>query len=770
MASVALGFAGQAVGTFFGGPLGGRIGGAIGSLLGGLIDNKLFPVKMEGPRLTDLSVQGSQYGVAIPAIFGPENRIAGNVIWSSGLIETMKKVRQGGKGGPSVSTKEYSYRTHIAVALGGGPLKGIRKIWANTKLIYDASESESSGLYSAVRFYPGDFSQLPDPNIEADKGMGNTPAYRGTAYVVIADFQLADYGNRLPNLEFLVEGAEKESVGQALYKIVVDSGIDPNLVSFGSTPSESLRGYVVGNTTSAEAAIQPLSLAWNFDLADQAGNLRFQVRDRAPVGVITLDDLGAHEGEDVPDPLEWNRAVETSLPRQSSVTFSDPERDYQPNTQSDVRTEGSADSNLDTQLAMVMTADQGRQTASRLLWEAWNGRQTATGALTDRWRHVLAGQLYLFETPAGLEPLRVKNRSRGVNGIIEIELSRDNLEVYRSTTRGAEATVPDNPVRAPAPARPILLDLPLLLDADNNSAEGFYYGAYAISGGGWRGADVFMMTEPNGSLIGIGTQSAETTVGTGRSNLVALPSGFDVDEDWDDTSVLSVELFHSGMTLEGLSDADVLAGGNAAYIGPTGGPGGEIIQFGVAVQTGPTTWELSHLRRGQKGTNTFATAHGNGQQFVLLELGSIQRASTGFDVLNSARYFKAVGMMTSPDDAQVVTFTNTGIGLRPYSPTDLAVAGPAPGDLTLSFVRRSRVGWPAQQPPPLAEETEAFQLQIMDGATVKRTVELTTTSFVYTSAMQTTDFGAPVTSLTWRVAQRSATFGLGPRETFSGPV
>jgi hypothetical protein len=58
----------------------------------------------------------------------------------------------------------------------------------------------------------------------------------------------------------------------------------------------------------------------------------------------------------------------------------------------------------------------------------------------------------------------------------------------------------------------------------------------------------------------------------------------------------------------------------------------------------------------------------------------------------------------------------------------------------------------------------------MDGATVKRTVELTTTSFVYTSAMQTTDFGAPVTSLTWRVAQRSATFGLGPRETFSGPV
>jgi len=35
-------------------------------------------------------------------------------------------------------------------------------------------------------------------------GAGNTPAYRGTAYVVFEDLALATFGNRLPQLSFEV--------------------------------------------------------------------------------------------------------------------------------------------------------------------------------------------------------------------------------------------------------------------------------------------------------------------------------------------------------------------------------------------------------------------------------------------------------------------------------------------------------------------------------------------------------------------------------------
>lgn len=773
MASVALGFAGKAVGTAFGGPIGGMIGGAIGSALGGLVDNKLFPMKTEGPRLSDLTIQSSAYGAAIPLVYGADNRMAGNVVWSSGLIETAKKQKQGGKGGPSVQTTEYTYRVSIAVLLGAGILGSVKKIWANNKVIYGGGSDVGTGLFSAIRFYPGTQSQNPDPTIESYLGVGQTPAYRGSAYLVIADLQLADYGNRLPNLEFLVESPVGRTAGAAARDIVIRCGIDPNTVSFGDLNSKPLRGMVVANASTGDAALQPLALAFDFDLSDQGGGLRFTSRGAPPVGFIPIDDLGGSDPDNRPrEALQWTRSVETSLPRQATLTFADPDRDFQPNSQSDSREEGSAENNLETQIAITMSADEGRATASRLLWEAWNARQGATGAVTDRWKNLIAGKVYLLQTPAGLEPVRIVNRTRGVNGVIEFEAVRDSTEVYSSTTAGAGATVPPNEPTITGPVRVMLFDIPLLLDADDLNAEGFYYGAFAITGG-WRGAEVLRAVESDGAFVSMGTQSFELTNGETVSALPAIPPGFDVDTDWDDATELVVELRRDSFRLESLTDAEVLAGGNAAYIGPENGFGGELIQFATAEEQEDGTWVLSRLRRGQKGTEQQGAAERlEGALFALMEPGVLQRANFGLADLNEERFYKGVQLYGSLDDAPEFAFSNTGVGLRPYSPIDLAVAGASGTNLGLSWVRRSRVGWPAIQPPPLAEETEAYRLQILSapGGSVVRTVDLTAPSFSYTVAMQTADFGAAVTTLAWRVAQVSAVYGPGAYGAASGPV
>lgn len=56
-----------AVGTALGGPL----GGALGAILGQSADALLFaPKARQGPRLTDLKVQTSSYGDAIPRLYG----------------------------------------------------------------------------------------------------------------------------------------------------------------------------------------------------------------------------------------------------------------------------------------------------------------------------------------------------------------------------------------------------------------------------------------------------------------------------------------------------------------------------------------------------------------------------------------------------------------------------------------------------------------------------------------------------------------------------
>lgn len=783
MAVLALGFAGQAIGASIGGSILGvtsaAIGGFIGSTIGGMIDNMLFPVKQEGPRLDDLSVTVSTYGNPIPLLYGPENRVAGNIIWSTGLLETTKTSRQG-KGGPSVQTTEYAYRASFAVALcqgqrapgQGSGIVGIRKIWANNKLIYDvdaATPPVPVGLYEALRIYPGDFSQNPDPTIESYVGVGATPAYRGTAYVVFQDLQLADFGNRLPNLEFLVEAQEEITVSEVVYDVAARCGLDTNLISTLNVGDYTVRGFAIGQAASGVGALQPLALAYDFDVAEVAGALRCARRGTSPLGIITLEQLGGHDGlsERSGDIISWQRTRVTALPRQATVTFPDPDRDWQPNSQSAQRSAGSADNALSSSVPLVLTADEGRALADRLLWEAWTGQQTATAQTDDRWISIEPGRIYYVETPAGYEAARITRVTRGWNGVIDLEIRRDRAEVYQPSSTGVPSTVPENGLNLPGLTEVILLDIPLLLDGDDAKGSGFYWG-FVGSGQGWRGADFLRSVDDDGPFSDVEPQGRELVVGEVAEALPGVTLPFDPDEDWDNLNTIIVTLRRSDMRLESLTDAQVLAGGNAAYVGPLGNTDGEVIQFANADMVEPGVYELSRLRRGQRGTDYAWGGHVAGDQFVLLQAGDLKRADFGLTDLNQERFYKGVSLLTQEADTDAVAFVNTGRGLAPYSPTDLAVDGAT--DLTLSWTRRSRIGWPALQPPPLAEESELYVVRIMDGASVVREVEVTEPSFLYTVAMQTADFGGAVTDLTWRVAQVSQAVGPGAFAESSGPV
>ena len=770
MASLVLGVVGNAIA----GPVGGFIGSAIGSM----IDNQLFPQKQQGPRLTDLSLQTSTYGRAIPLIFGPQNRTTGNVIWSTGLIETAKTTTQSGKGGPSVQVTEYSYRASMAVLLAEGTIQGIQKIWANSKLIYDADETSSGdpgatpqgffgivpmiyyqlnqtshAVFDSLTVYPGDFVQDPDPTIESYLGVGNVPGYRGSAYIVIKDMQLADFGNRLPNLEFLVVADVAASSGGAALEVCRRCGIDPNSVS--SAPiADNLRGYVIGRQASGTGALQPLALAFNFDIAEVAGALRLTRRDSSPIAVVPIADLGAHVGgEDRPEAIRWTRTLETALPREAAITFPDPERDFQQNTQAARRAAGSADNNLSTELPITLSADEGRRIADRVLWEAWQGRANAQASTNDRWAIIEAGKKYIFETPAGLEPLRVTRRTRGANGIIDLDLRRDRAEIYHSLATGSAATIPTKDLQIPGESELVLLDIPILLDADDNS--GFYFVVVGQSSG-WRGADVKRALTVSDDYFEVAPVGFNARVGNVSGTLAdGTTTGY------DDVTTLTVTLRRDDMVLNSVDDSAHAGGANACLVGdPDDTTNGEILQFGTATLVGPgATYELTHLLRGRKGTEFAAPIHGANDIFVLLEQGVAKRADYGIDDLGEEHAFKAISLLTSESDATAVLFTDTGVGLRPYAPIDLDVAGTQGGDYTLSWTGRERLS----TGPGLGEETTSYRLRIMNAAetVVEREVVQTGDTLIYTNAMQIADFGGTVTTLHWRVAKISTIFGDG---------
>lgn len=115
-------------------------------------------------------------------------------------------------------------------------------------------------------------------------------------------------------------------------------------------------------------------------------------------------------------------------------------------------------------------------------------------------------------------------------------------------------------------------------------------------------------------------------------------------------------------------------------------------------------------------------------------------------------------------------FTPEGAGLRPFSVAHVEQPwriARSPGDLTIRWTRRSRSlaadTWGAGD-VPLAEDSEAYEVEVRDGGTLKRTLSTATTSVLYTAAQQTADWGAPLgpgQSLAIRIYQLSALIGRG---------
>ena len=187
------GVVGAAIGLMVPG-IGFAIGWTAGSLIGGL----LFPQTVDGPRLEDLKPQSSEYGRPIPITYGTI-AIGGNVIWASDLVE--EEGDAGGKGGSGGST--FSYYGNFAVAIcEGGANKQLGRIFAGPekRLIWDGVTLEGANAGATLTFYNGAEDQLPDPLMESYEGVGNVPAYRGTAYIVLEHFPLAKDGNRIPFL------------------------------------------------------------------------------------------------------------------------------------------------------------------------------------------------------------------------------------------------------------------------------------------------------------------------------------------------------------------------------------------------------------------------------------------------------------------------------------------------------------------------------------------------------------------------------------------
>lgn len=212
MARLGLAVGGAIVGRFFG-PIGARAGFVLGQLAGRALGIGVEKDRRDGSaEAAEFRVTNSAYGAPIASVDGAF-RVGGSPIWIGEIIAVETEESAGkGLGGPTVTRTEYFATWAVALADARDLLPGgygeVLKIFVgpDQELVLDktadASPSQSDRYRKAVagggglRIYTGEESQAPDPAIQAFEGVDNTPAYRGTCYLVFERFPV-----RAPSIE-----------------------------------------------------------------------------------------------------------------------------------------------------------------------------------------------------------------------------------------------------------------------------------------------------------------------------------------------------------------------------------------------------------------------------------------------------------------------------------------------------------------------------------------------------------------------------------------
>jgi hypothetical protein len=289
-----------------------------------------------------------------------------------------------------------------------------------------------------------------------------------------------------------------------------------------------------------------------------------------------------------------------------------------------------------------------------------------------------------------------------------------------------------------------LLDIPLLSDAD--SEVGFYVAMVGALDTNWRGATLYKSIDNGVNYTAIETTSTATRIGTCTTTLGAFAGG----NVFDELNTVTVQLSPGSSALTSSTEYGVLNGANVCLIGS------EILQYKTATLTSLRTYVLSGLLRGRRGTEFAIATHGASELFVAFP-ASMALAGSSAEI-NLPRLYKAVTSSQPLSGAVAETFSNTGVRLRTYAPCQLGGGRDGSANLTLNWVRRARTNgeWLDYADVPLSEATEAYYVTIYTDntyATWKRATFVTSPTYTYSAANQTTDFGSTQSTVYWEVYQ-----------------
>ncbi len=517
---------------------------------------------------------------------------------------------------------------------------------------------------------------------------------------------------------------------------------------------DTLDGFIITDIRTARNALNDLTDAYFFDMVESGGVLKFVKRGQASVVTINQDNLAVQGGQQsgsLRDTAKITRAQEIDLPRMITVSGINANNNYETSTQVAQRQSGRAINIVNFSWPLVLSDQVLVNIALKLLYGQWSMRSTYNFVLPPQYAYIEPTDVITITLNNVNHTVRIISSDLRVNGgqsVTALSEAAASYDFYQTPGSGLESAQIPTTVSL---TQLSILDLPAL-PQDNYTDDFISMGAVGLSTK-WRGSAVYRSDDGGESGGGtynlFGNISGQSTIGVAITQLAAAQA-----YTYDNASTVSVLL--TAGTLSSVSQLALLNGSNAAIMG------GEVVQFQNAVLTAPNSYTLSGFLRGRLGTEDQISSHAVGEKFVLID-ASLLRVTVPISTIGLIRYYKPVSVGNTLGQTAEQSFTYAARQLKPYSPVQIIGVRDVSNNLTITWIRRTRIGGDLRDGVdiPLNEQSEAYQIDILNGSVVVRTIATTTSSATYSAAQQTTDFGSTQSNVVLKIYQMSATVGRG---------
>lgn len=654
---------------------------------------------------------------------------------------------------------------------------------ANTQVITLFQElPQSSGLvFDKIRIYNGDETHAQDPLIEsleeAEIGAGNILAWRHRTTIVLEDFNVTQFGNRIPNFEAIpIEDSAKTQVSELISDLLREANLGESEFDV-SAVTDTFQGFRRRGRQTIKSVLQPIMTAFHLTAWDDNGVLTFGSQaSPGTAKVIDVGDTRAGSAESQPEEGPVLVTTGSGAERYNEIIVKFTNKDYDYEGDSERKRRASQLPTGESRTINVSDLVIPATTALRLAYTLYD--------LSDLQPRTIQGSLPQFKYLTDLREARYVQLATTYRTwsllLTKVDLGADdtiNFEGQEYFSQPYSQDIEAEPSRARisvvsgesassfvSPSSPVdfeVLDIPALQSKDSTEPTLYFAAKNTDFKKPWRGAQVFSQKLSTDEFNLIGNINYEATMGRVTQAPDTTVNSSIIDK-------ISSLQFYVQFELASVTEDEMLQGANRFWVD------GEIIGIqDLVLDSYDNTLKRYHytgtnLLRGVLDTNDKISEDKLGKSIVYLNSDGVTPISVNDSFVGNARFF------TVASSGQALTLASKtykyieGRSAIPGRVTNVTGSRNSSNDLTINweyFTRR--IIMDIEQDAQVGNEFTQFRLKYKNGSgTVVRTVDVTSAqTTTYTAAEQTTDGLTPGDPVDFDIFQISDRFREGRSRT-----